>query len=334
MKPHLKLFELSRNANIPLVTTLELTRRCNLACAHCYLDDKTDKAPLTTAQVKKLLRELATAGCLYLVFTGGEIFLRPDIIGLCAYARKLNFDLRLFTNATLLTPTLARALARLNLSGIEVSVYGSAAVHDGVTGVAGSYRRTLASLERLHRAGIPLAIKMPLMKGNFSEIARVRRVARSLGAPLRLDPVIAPSNSGDTRILRHRIGREELSAIFHRIEQPTTPVSTGDALMCSAGRNLAAISADGTVYPCLQLLLPLGNIKRSTLSTIWSGKNPALKKYRSITDKDIDTCKACPKIAFCQRCPGLALLEDGSLTGPSRICCEIAEIQSKRQEKR
>lgn len=328
MKPHLKLFELTRSKNIPLVVTLELTRACNLRCFHCYIDNKIDKHPLSTTQVKRLLKELAAAGCLYLVFTGGEIFLRKDLMELCAYARKLNFDLRLFTNATLITPALAKKLATLHLSGIEVSMYGSAPVHDRVTGVHGSFERTVRTLDLLHAAGIPLTFKMPLMKENFKEIARMRRLAKKYNAPLRLDAVIAPSNSGDRRILSHRIGREELARVYTRIEKDIPHSSDADALMCSAGRNLAAISADGTVYPCLQLLLPLGNVKRSTLSTIWSDGNPVLRKYRSITAKDIQTCKTCDKISFCQRCPGLALIEDGSLTGPAQICCTIAEIQA------
>src|SRR3989339_1369704 len=118
-KPSDALFQITRARDIPLLCTFEVTRSCNLRCRHCYLAPVTrarTNGELTTAEIKKTLRALAAAGTLMLTFTGGELFLRKDIIELCRFARSLSFDLRLFTNATLITESHARALSALSLS--------------------------------------------------------------------------------------------------------------------------------------------------------------------------------------------------------------------------
>lgn len=98
-----KLISVTHEKNIPLTVIIELTGRCNLFCGHCYLLKENKRPdPLTTIRIKELLSELASAGTLNLVFTGGEAFLRADFMELCAYARRLGFDLRIFTNGTLI----------------------------------------------------------------------------------------------------------------------------------------------------------------------------------------------------------------------------------------
>ena len=72
--------------NIPAWSMIELTYRCNLKCSHCYLpggqsekSGESGERELTTGEVKKVLDQLAEEGCLFLAFTGGEIFLRKDV---------------------------------------------------------------------------------------------------------------------------------------------------------------------------------------------------------------------------------------------------------------
>ena len=283
-----KLFDNTRRKNIPLLCTFELTQNCNQRCVHCYLCMGQNKrlGELSTRQVKQILAQLARAGTLYLTFTGGEIFLRKDIIELCAAARGLSFDLRLFTNGTLLTETTVRELAALNITALEISVYGKKSTHDSITCLPGSFDKSIAAIRLAREYGIAVSLKTPLMKDNFSDYRYLQKLAVRLGAVMKTDPVIVPANDGG---------------------------------------NLAAIICDGTLYPCLQLPLVFGNLKKNSFAKLWNSDEA--KDFRKITDCDLVECSSCKLSSFCQRCPGLALIENGSLLGPSKTSCEIAQLK-------
>src|SRR5947207_5639785 len=91
---------------IPLSVHVDLTMRCNERCIHCYRVIE-QRPELTTNELKALVDELARAGTLYLTFSGGAIFLRKDLFELIEDARRLQFDLRLTSNALLITPPMA-----------------------------------------------------------------------------------------------------------------------------------------------------------------------------------------------------------------------------------
>ena len=86
---------------IPLSVHFDLTYRCNERCVHCYLDHD-DHGEMTTGEVKSVLDQLAAAGTLFLILSGGELLLRKDFFELLAYARGLGFDVKLKTNGILL----------------------------------------------------------------------------------------------------------------------------------------------------------------------------------------------------------------------------------------
>ena len=123
---------------IPLSVHVDLTMRCNEQCVHCYRVIE-DRRELTTDEVKTLLADLARAGTLYLTFSGGEIFLRRDLFELIAEAKRLRFDLRLKSNALLITDERARCLRELGVRQVDVSIYSvDPARHDAVTRIPGS----------------------------------------------------------------------------------------------------------------------------------------------------------------------------------------------------
>ena len=89
---------------------------------------------------------------------------------LCTFARKLKFDLRLFTNGTLIDEKIAKKIASLCLSGIEISLYGTQRTHDLITNKPGSFKRVMETIKILKDNKIPITIKCPVMKPNFKDI--------------------------------------------------------------------------------------------------------------------------------------------------------------------
>lgn len=72
----------------PHVGGIELTPYCNLRCVHCYLQDQEKSTLLSTEEVELIIDKIFDAGVLFLYFTGGEIFTRPDFLDIYIYAKK------------------------------------------------------------------------------------------------------------------------------------------------------------------------------------------------------------------------------------------------------
>lgn len=324
--PSGRLNAASLAACIPVSVTIELTRRCPLSCLHCYLPETRGRArpgrELSTGQWKTVLRKLARAGGLYLVFTGGEPLLRPDLAELCAYAKELRFDVRLFTSGHGLKPGTAAALAAAGLSAAELSFYGGPAAHDRVTGSRGSYLRTLAAARLLKSAGLKVRMKVPLLAPVSGQARRLKALAEREGFGIAFDPVIAPANDGDRSALSLRPGPAALRAAARASGIPAAAPSAPEPsdFLCGAGRNVCAVDPAGNLYPCLQLPLRLGSLLKRGFRELWRGGR-RLRDWRRLSVKDLEGCAGCAAAAFCSRCPGVSLLEKGSALAPNEAAC-------------
>jgi radical SAM protein with 4Fe4S-binding SPASM domain len=315
---------------VPLSAHLDLTYRCNERCVHCYLDHD-DRGELTRQEVFKLLRELACAGTLILTLSGGEPLLRSDFFEILDYARALTFSVKIKTNGLLIGPSQAALLHKYGVQQIQISIYSHRAeVHDGITLVRGSLARSISAIRRLRSYGLSVTIATPLMSQNFADYPGVRALAAELGVPVTIDPTITPKIDGDTAVLQHRISATQVQSVFRdpalvgdvaKFSQ-CAPVDQDDLMSypCSAGHTFCYISPYGDVYPCVQFPLPCGNIRRQSLSSIWSS-SPQMQRVRSIRIGDLHTCSGCANASGCSRCPGLAYME-GDMYGPSSADCE------------
>lgn len=346
MKSSDKLFLASYRANIPLTVIFELTRDCNLACRHCYIPSADRKLKnLPTEKVKKILREAARAGAMYVIFTGGEIFLRRDVFEIIAFAKNLRFDVRLFTNATLLDAKKIRRIAGLGVSAVETSLYGAAAAHDFITRSAGSHAKTVLAIDGLLESGVRVVVKTPLMKTNFGERSWLLSFAKKRKILCRFDPLLAPSDDGGRENLRLRLGPSELETVYrefgpqippdllraHVRVNPAPRTRREKLVYCGAGRNFASVSCDGILYPCLQLKIPLGDLKEKSFAGIWkagSSEGPLAFIRRAALD-DNSPCASCLHLEYCQRCPGLALLEEGDIAAAPSVSCLSSQVRRK-----
>jgi len=218
----------------PLSVHFDLTYRCNERCVHCYLDHD-DHGELTTSECLKVLEELAGAGTLFLTFSGGEIFLRPDLFEILAAARRLHFDVSLKTNAMLITPERAAKLKELGVYRVQISVYSDVpAVHDGITKVAGSLQRTLAAIQLLIEQGLQVKLACPLMQQNLTAYRGVMELAEKLGVPYVLDLTITPMMDGTEGPMAHRVPVSSLLPVLqdpslHACRPSSGSTTTGSA---------------------------------------------------------------------------------------------------------
>ena len=99
----LKIFKCALKSGTTPFASLFVTRRCNLRCGFCAIQDHP-RAELSTDQWKEAMRRLMGFGVRNITFTGGEPFLREDIGELTRFASlKLECITWLFSNLARVT---------------------------------------------------------------------------------------------------------------------------------------------------------------------------------------------------------------------------------------
>jgi len=334
----MEVAEKAERLGIPISVQVDLTYRCNERCVHCYLDHD-DHGEMTTAEIKHLLEELAEAGVFILTFSGGEIFLRKDFFELLTYARRtLQFCVKLKTNALMIREREAALLRELGVESIQVSIYSHRPeVHDAITLVPGSLKRSLAAIRFLKSQGLRVIMANVLMVQNMADYPAVRALAEEMGVECTMDPTITPMMDGDRGVLDLGVNGNALRQVFRDAalvgdvdEFCAIPAPAGEdeleATPCSAGHTACYVSPYGDVFPCVQFPLPTGNVRKQKFIDIWRDSD-RMKEVRSIRLKDLTTCSSCSHVGSCTRCPGLAYME-GNMRGPSSQDCEKSFVRT------
>lgn len=318
---------------IPLSVHLDLTYRCNERCVHCYLDHE-DHGEMTTAEILRVLDELADAGVFFLTLSGGEVFMRRDFFAILEHARAKLFSVKVKTNAVMVTREKARRIAKLAVESVQVSLYSHRAeVHDAITKLPGSFERTVEGAKRLRECGVKVSFANVLMKDNAGDYREVRALAQSMGIEYKVDPTITPMMDGGREVLSLNIDAARMAEVYADEEltrgaaefraAPSGPMPREEALEsvpCSAGHTLAYISPYGEVFPCVQFPYACGNVREKSFGEIWRD-SPQFREVRSISLADVEGCSSCVHGSSCSRCPGLAYTE-GNMRGPSIQDCE------------
>src|SRR5271167_1752558 len=210
----LEMAEKARRLGVPISVQLDLTYRCNERCVHCYLDHD-DHGEMTTAEIKHLLDEMAEAGVFILTLSGGEIFLRKDFFEILEHARALTFCIKLKTNAVLIREAQAARLRDLGVESVQISIYSHRPeVHDAITKVPGSLRRSINAIRFLKSQGLKVVIANVLMTENMYDYQGVRALADELGTECTLDPTVTPMMDGGRSTLDLNAGESALRTLF------------------------------------------------------------------------------------------------------------------------
>jgi len=176
--------------------SLILTWECNLHCLHCrpYLPPN---GTLSFNDVKKHLDSLAKKGTLFLHLTGGEPLVHKNFWKIVSSASQKNFALILHTNGTLITPKVGERLKHFNFLQVSLTVLGgNARTHDSLTGVKGSFEKTIHALKIMKEKGLDVVLSTTKLSDNQEEIPGMERLAKNNGVPLKIIPYQTP-NKGE-----------------------------------------------------------------------------------------------------------------------------------------
>ena len=164
-----------------------LTRRCNLECAHCYMSAHAGadtRGELTTEECRRVIDEIARVNPdVFLILTGGEPLLRRDIFDVAGYASGKGFTTVLGTNGVLLREREARLMRERGVLGASISLDSTdRARHDAFRRLPGSWDGAVRATRVLADAGLDFSLHMSVTDWNVAEVPAMIDLARELGA--------------------------------------------------------------------------------------------------------------------------------------------------------
>lgn len=333
-------------AHLPLTAAIEVTRRCPLTCAHCYnnlpmSDREAAQRELSYDEHCRLLDEIAEAGCLWLLYTGGEIFARRDFIDIYCYARRRGFLITLFTNGTLITPALADRLVEERPFAIEITLYGrTRETYERLTGIPGSYDRCLRGIQLLLERRLPVSLKTVAVTINKHEVFAMQQFAAELGVEFKFDAMMNPRLDCSRAPLGVRLTPEE--CVSMDVADPRrmsewatfantwlTPESkvepTTDLYECGGGFTSFAINPYGELSICTLSQRDVYDLRSGSFQEGWSSFLRAVRS-RKVTLQT--KCIACHLKGMCGMCPANGELENGHPESPVDFLCRTAHLRA------
>lgn len=328
---------------IPICGSIEVTARCNLNCRHCYInlprDDKeAQKSELNYAEWCRIIDQVVTEGCLWLLLTGGEPLIRPDFWDIYTYAKQQGLIITLFTNGTLISSWVADLLADWRPFAVEITIYGrTRKTHEAVTRVPGSYHRCLRGIHMLLNRQIPVKLKTMVMTLNHHELGEMQSWADELGVEFRFDPLLNPRLDGSREPCRLRLPPEKVVELdladakrlkeWQEFIEKFWGAPPADRLyICGAGINTFHIDPNGKLSVCMMSREPGYDLQQGSFRDGWYDnllqvlqKKPH-HEYR---------CRTCELISLCGQCPGWAQMENGDQQTPVEYLCRVAHLRAE-----
>lgn len=302
--------------------TIEITSLCNEKCVHCYLPDiKRQKGGrMSIDKIKSIIDEYVSMNGLRIVFSGGEVLIHPDIFELMEYCREKDLMVILQSNALLLDNDKIRKLKELRLFNLQISLYSTdEMIHDSITGIKGSWKKTNRNIQKIVECDIPLMISCPIMKPNYQGYRDMVEYCNSLNVFCYADYILMAQSDFCTENLSIRLNEDEMSELIDgMLEVMPTYIEKFSNLReeedlerinftqrfknCSVLKNSLGIQVNGVAYPCPGWQnMSLGNIYENTLHHIWY-ESPQTLQLRGICPSDIPYCSDCDKQNYCDMC--------------------------------
>jgi radical SAM protein with 4Fe4S-binding SPASM domain len=329
---------------------LEVTRRCQLHCVHCYANaGKQLNRELPLSTLIQLVDELPSLGwnpeSARIELIGGEPLLRTDIKKLVAEICQRGYSIRLFTNGLLLNTNDIYWLQK-PLIEVSISIDGTEKTHDALRG-KGTYEKALNAIKLLVRNGVRTRLNYCAHSHNLKDIETLLAVAVEVGVhAINFDELLlvgrAASNS-----LNHAPRRKLYRALFkaacrdYRIElllksshfaRTVNQIRNGwrrEYTGTVLGASLY-VASNGDVYGGVDAInapeLCIGNVCKDPLSKIYSRTLNSTKFAPIAIDCLNKSCANCPVRYYCGGdYRGENFFQTGSLNSKHIKCEQIAD---------
>ena len=331
----------------PINGSLELTPLCTMDCGMCYVrlsrEEMEQKGSLHTAEEYiALAQEMARAGVLFLLLTGGEPLLFPDFQKLYTELKGMGFVLTVNTNGTLIDEGWADFFARHKPRRVNITLYGSSEeTYEKLCRCPGGYEKAVKAVRLLKERGVDVKINGSATRLNRQDMAEIYRIGRELDAPVHMDCYMIPAlherglpQDRQTRLdpesaaraeveaLRAELGPEGLREYAARLTAETEKEEKeyGTGIFCLAGNCSFTVNWQGELRPCVSLSEPSVPVFERGFEAAWQEIREKAKGLH-MNEK----CGGCPLRPLCKVCPAAARLETGAYDGVPEYLCRNAQ---------
>lgn len=350
----------------PTNGTFELTVRCNLHCKMCLFrhDDSENEEimanELTAGQWIDMARQVAEAGTMSLLITGGEPMLRPDFCEIWEGIYKQGFVTTLYTNATLVTPKIMETLKKYPPHKIGITIYGaSPETYEKVCGSGQAFQKMIEGVHLLQDLPSILEFRTTLIKDNCADMLAIEElVNQAFGneyfVTMSADVFqtvrgacgdvttcrLSPEKMWELRIeklyesAKIIIGSKfdpdalKFSIDENNIENSDCKQKKLSLFGCKAGMDSYVVSWDGKLLAC-QIMGPFSiSIGQTGFKNAWE-TFPNMVKLPPPNP----ACFQCKVAEYCKSCYASRFAETGALNGCSDYMLKQAFVNKKMSEK-
>ncbi len=330
--------------NIPVNGAFELTPRCSLNCKMCYIRMTPEQMrPIgeerSVSQWIELAREAREMGMTFLLLTGGEPFLRPDLFELLSAFNSMGIITDINSNGTLINEAVVAKLLQAPPSKINITLYGaSRQTYEDLCGDGSAFDRVVHAIDLLRNSGILVCLNGTLTPDNYHELDELVRFAKDRGLPLRSTSyVIPPSRRGGLESA-YRMPPENAGCVAFRSQllfngeeamrkkamsqlvMEDCYHETEEGISCLAGRSQFWVTWNGKMLPCGMLPQISSDPFEVGFREAWSKINEEVVHLPNCSE-----CVNCPNKRLCPSCAASRYCETGSVTEHGDYLCKFTE---------
>ena len=318
----------------PLDVICEISYLCNLECPTCFRwTSKPDEHELTAEEWKGVLTKLkAWLGTFNLTFSGGEPFLRKDILEIFNFASENSIVTQVVSNGSFIDKALARKIIASGLDGLTLSLNSMIPeIHNKTRGTNGAFNEVMAAIDNLQdRRGMRLSLSTTIVKDSISGLIDVIEFAKAKGIyGVNMSPIMPattlPIFNKDGEAKKSSIGTPyrdllrnkedvQIDEVFDRLiamKEQGYPILNSEGHLkeiakylkdptnpellekvCQTGVKNFNIDPFGNVRLC-SIMEIVGNITKDSPAEIWRSANAAHQR------ETVRTCDKGCRLLFC-----------------------------------
>jgi heme b synthase len=336
----------------------ELTRSCNLFCAHCRGSATPDTYhdELTTMECFRLVDQILEVGRPIIILTGGEPLSRPDVLEIARYASNRGLRVVMGTNGTLITEEIASQLKEVPVSRLGISLdFPVAELQDNFRGQTGAFDAVMKGIANAQRVGVGIQINSTITRLNVDYLDKLLALALEVGAvafhPFMLVPTgrgkaleseeLSPEHYEQTlhwiydkqvelkdkiffkptdapHYLRVMKQRAKQEQLLKSEVAPSNIPVNTITRGCLAGIGFCFVSYQGKVKGCGYLNLEAGDIRKERFAKIWSD-SPLFRSLRDLSNLK-GKCSVCEYRRICGGCRARAYEATGDCLEAEPYC--------------
>ncbi len=340
------LYRKASAQGVPISGTFELLPVCNMDCKMCYIrlsrQEQEALAPLADAERwLKLAQEAKDAGMLYLLLTGGEPFLHPQIRQIMEGLHQMGLLISVNSNGTMIDEDTVAWLKHSPPVRLNISLYGASnETYARLCGNPAGFTQTINAIRLLREAGISVKLNCSLTPYNAKDLPEmvefakqndlILQVATYMFPPVRKDGTLTGKNDrfsaedaayymayadyltlGKERFLAQEGQLPELFELEEHCE--------GDGVRCRAGKCSFWITWQGKMMPCG--IFPEGNAPNVF-------EIPFLNAWQAVKESVCNIhlppqCASCNIKDICRACAAMVVTESGCFDKVPQYRCDM-----------